>query len=495
MSVRNTKSGSLVQNTTPGVQYGLARSDIFYFLQFINYESELYKNNSTLISKPNLVFYTENSVNKVILDYTSASITDKNYLKSFFAGLNQISGITLSGGSYLEEAKTLEADLSSSLTFSEFKNNYVFATVNSTTNKSTSADIYYGKYFINTPQITSGITLGQNVLTKRYGLVSPTGIGSNALENLGIIAGDVIEVVNPNSQNNSIRYTVISSIKLNDKTIIELNQSAISENLTGSPSIVNLYIESNNTSENLVANISDTVVNTCLVNNKPLSNNTKYQCDLRGGVFISTMVNSASFASNIPRGTSLPPGTIPVALPDSCDTLRRKINASFENFCNHMFGNVNHQQGGPLLPNCMVINIDSMKKQLQALRETQRRYNQDHPGYYILLTDAEIEAASYNYAVEQCVDIAINETTWPRKTWKETLRDVIQILWDNRLRCPDLASSLNVAKSDSTTSLRAACLKLINAEYFKMNNEGLLSKPPLHDNKPIIPIPPYTNPT
>ena len=134
MSVRNTKSGSAVQNTTPGVQYALARSDIFYFLQFINYESELYKNNSTLTSRPNLVFYTENSVNKVILDYTSASITDKNYLKSFFAGLNQISGITLSGGSYLEEAKTLEADLSSSLIFSEFKSNLAIAAILSFSN-------------------------------------------------------------------------------------------------------------------------------------------------------------------------------------------------------------------------------------------------------------------------------------------------------------------------------------------------------------------------
>ena len=302
MSVRNTKSGSVSQNTTPGVVYTLARSDIFYFLQFINYESELYKNTSTLTSKPNVVFYTENSVNKVILDYTSGSPTDKNYLKSFFAGLNQTSGITLSSGSYLEEAKALEADLSSSLTFSEFKNNYVFATVNSTTNKSTSADIYYGKYFIETPQITSGVTLGQNTSTKRYALVSPT-VGDKFFKNLGLIVGDVIEVVNPNSQNNSVRFEIMNILSLNDKEIIELNKSAISENLTGSPSIVNLYIKSNNTSTNLVVNITDTVVNTCLINNKPLANNTKYQCDLRGGVFIQTLINNSSFTNTFLNST------------------------------------------------------------------------------------------------------------------------------------------------------------------------------------------------
>ena len=296
MSVRNTKSGSVSQNTTPGVVYTLARSDIFYFLQFINYESELYKNNSPLTSRPNVVFYTENSVNKVILDYSLASFSDKTFLKSFFAGLNQTSGITLSSGSYLEEAKALEADLSSSLTFSEFKNNYVFATVNSTTDKSALADIYYGKYFIDTPQITSGVTLGQNALTKRYALVSPT-VGNKFFTNLGLIVGDVIEVVNPNSQNNSVRFEIMNILSLNDKEIIELNKSAISENLTGSSSIVNLYIKSNNTSSNLVVNITDTFVDTCLVNNKPLSNNTKYQCDLRGGAFVKNSVFTPSFST------------------------------------------------------------------------------------------------------------------------------------------------------------------------------------------------------
>lgn len=298
MSVRNTKSGSVIQNTTPGVVYTLARSDIFYFLQFINYESELYKNISTLTSKPNVVFYTENSVNKVILDYTSGSPTDKNYLKSFFAGLNQTSGITLSSGSYLEEAKALEADLSSSLTFSEFKNNYVFATVNSTTDKSTSADIYYGKYFIDTPQIMSGITLGQNASTKRYALLSPS-VGDKFFTNLGLIIGDVIEVVNPNSQNNSVRFEIMNISSLNDKEIIELNKSAISENLTGSPSIVNLYVKLNNTSSNLVININDKTTNTCFLNGKLINNNTNYQCDLRGGVFRTNTLTSRIINNNI----------------------------------------------------------------------------------------------------------------------------------------------------------------------------------------------------
>lgn len=292
MSFRNIKSGSVTQNTTSGVVHTLARSDIFFFIRYISYESELYNNPSTLTSKPNVIFYTENSVNKVILDYSFASDTDKIYLKSFFAALNQTSGITLSGGSYLEEAKALEANLSSSLTFSEFKNNYVFAKVNSTTNKSTSADIYYGKYFIDTPQITSGITLGQNTSTKRYAIVIPR-VGDRSFANLGFIVGDYIEVVNPNSQNNSIHFEIANILSLNNEEIIELKKEVISENLTGSPSIVNLYIRSNNTPTNLIINTTDTVVDTCLVMNKSLGNNTKYQCDLRGGVLIKDLINNS----------------------------------------------------------------------------------------------------------------------------------------------------------------------------------------------------------
>ena len=292
MSFRNIKGGSVTQNTTSEVVHTLARSDIFFFIRYISYESELYNNSATLTSKPNVIIYTENSVNKVILDYSIDSDTDKIYLKSFFAALNQTSGITLSGGSYLEEAKALEANLSSSLTFSEFKNNYVFAKVNSTTNKSTSADIYYGKYFIDTPQITSGITLGQNTSTKRYAIVIPR-VGDRSFANLGFIVGDYIEVVNPNSQNNSIHFEIANILSLNNEEIIELKKEVISENLTGSPSIVNLYIRSNNTPTNLIINTTDTVVDTCLVMNKSLSNNTKYQCDLRGGVLIKDLINNS----------------------------------------------------------------------------------------------------------------------------------------------------------------------------------------------------------
>jgi hypothetical protein len=92
-------------------------------------------------------------------------------------------------------------------------------------------------------------------------------------------------------------------LSLNDKEIIELNKSAISENLTGSPSIVNLYIKSNNTSADLIVNITDKVVDVCFINNLPVPNNTKYQCDLRGGVFLKGLTSSSLTRTVFPNLT------------------------------------------------------------------------------------------------------------------------------------------------------------------------------------------------
>lgn len=286
MSIRNTKKSTTKQVTTPGVDYKLARSDIFYFLQFINYESELYKLPSTLTSRPNLIFYTENAVNKIILDYSSANSSDKIYLKSFFAGLNQTNGITLSSGSYLEEAKGLEADLSSNITFSEFKNDYLFGVVNSTTNKNVSSDLYMADYFIDTPQLSSSVALGQNTTTKKTALISPI-IGANSLHGLGVYPGDVIELVNSNSENSGQRFEVSECLVLNNKQMLVLKQDAVSENLTGSASIVNLYLKQLGLLS-LTLNLTDTNLGCCLKGDMKSLNNTKYQCQLRTGTFVTT---------------------------------------------------------------------------------------------------------------------------------------------------------------------------------------------------------------
>ena len=288
MANRNTKANLSIPIDI-SKNYLLARSDIFYFLQFINYENELYNNPSSLSSKPNIIFYTENNINRIILDYSAANITDKTYLKSFFTNMNQLNGLTLTNGSYLEESKNIIADLSSTLVFDEYKNNYIFASVTSTINKNTASDVYMADFLINTPQLISNVNLGQNETNKKSAMVCIS-VGGKLLNDLSIFSGDVIEIINEKSQNNSQRFLVIDTVIINNKQIIVLKQPAISENLTGSPSIVNLFVEPlGTTTNNVTLNLTDTIYGSCAVSSGiVLKNSTKYQCQLRRGNWIKS---------------------------------------------------------------------------------------------------------------------------------------------------------------------------------------------------------------
>jgi len=282
MANRNTKANISVSADIT-TNYVLTRSDIFYFIEFVNYEKELYNADSKLTSKPNVIFYTENAVDKVILDYSSANTTDKTYLKTFFVGMNQTNGISLSNCSYLEETKGIEADISSNLTFSEYKNNYIFATVNSTVDKSIETDVYTADYFISTPQIKSGLPLGENQVTKRNALVC-LNVGGKSLSSLALYPGDVIEVINSKSANMGTRFEILDTLTLNDKELIVVKQIAVSEKLIGSPSVVQLY-QPRIGSPSVLLDLNDTSFGKCIKDGTTIKNSTKYQCQLRTGVF------------------------------------------------------------------------------------------------------------------------------------------------------------------------------------------------------------------
>jgi hypothetical protein len=244
MSIRNTRPSS-TQNTTTSSNsnYVLVRSDIFYFTEVINYEQEIYKINSALSSSPNVIFYAENSTNKVILDYTKANDTDKSFLSTFFAGLTTGSGFTLSNASYLSDVSGLEANLNSNLTFKEFKNNYVFADLNTVQNKNAATDIYDGAYFIQPPQLYSGISLGNTPLTKSMALANTKVNSESLFYNLGVKVDDLIEIVNSDSVNSNKKFKIIKLKEISNKELLFLDGDLVSESLIGKPVLINLYVK------------------------------------------------------------------------------------------------------------------------------------------------------------------------------------------------------------------------------------------------------------
>jgi hypothetical protein len=303
MSIRNIKSSSNVGALTiNGVPYTLARSDVFYYLKFIDYSKELFKAASNLTAKPTVIFYTENATNKVILDYSLANTTDKTYLSGFFANLTQTSTFNLTNAGYLDKSE-LEANIGCTLTFSEYKENKVFATVTAVTDLNTALDVYFADYFTDSPQLSKAGSLGTNPTTLDYALVSVNPSTSRPLSSLGLIAGDVIEVVNSDSVNNQFKFEISETTTINQQEVLRLkpifnDQVPTIESLLGTSSLINLYVKGTSTETPVLSGD----LGCCYNSTVNIENNTSYQCGIRGGFnYVIGSCSNQSSSSILPK--------------------------------------------------------------------------------------------------------------------------------------------------------------------------------------------------
>jgi hypothetical protein len=316
MSIRNIKSSSNVGALTiNGVPYTLARSDVFYYLKFIDYNKELFKAASNLTAKPTVIFYTENATNKVILDYSLANITDKTYLTAFFANLTQTSTFNLTNAGYLDKSE-LEANIGCTLTFSEYKENKVFATVTAVTDLNTALDVYFADYFTGSPQLSKAGSLGTNPTTLDYALVSVNPSTSRPLSSLGLIAGDVIEVVNSDSVNNQFKFKISETTTINQQEVLRLkpifnDQVPTIESLLGTSSLVNLYVKGTSTQTPVLSGD----LGCCSDGLNKIENNTNYQCHLRQGRFVIGFCVPGELVPPIPQQFLLDTNNIFLNLP------------------------------------------------------------------------------------------------------------------------------------------------------------------------------------
>jgi len=292
---------NVILNTSNGVNNPednlvLVRSEVLYYLKFINYDKDLFKSSSKLTSKPSITVYTEDSQKKVIIDYTLANETDKKYIKSFFANMTQIDTFTLTNGDYIDVSES-EADISSSLTFTDYKENKIFALVNSITNENTAIEVYNGEYFTQTPQLTKSGSLGSSPFTENYSLALLNPSISKNFTSMGVIVGDVIEILYENSKNHGIKYEVEEITHINEKQILKLKKYKnyvlpFEESLIGKPVVLNVYVTNVDKKTELPL-INNTITGCCynLVDNIKLENQTEYQCKSREGQYTFTPNN------------------------------------------------------------------------------------------------------------------------------------------------------------------------------------------------------------
>jgi hypothetical protein len=284
MSIQNVNS-ILSQNPITEDSYVLVRSDVFLFLQLTNNEKDIFDSGTKTDSKPNVVFYQEDSDTKAILDYTVASDKDKSYLDVLFKGLNEFSGLSLTNASYLDERNSIDTSLNASLQFREFKNNMLFTKVLSPVSSGNLNKVFDGIYFLDTPQITTDASWSTVQGSVNSLLICTNPKTTTNFNNFSINTGDLVEIVNPNSANNTIKYEVLEYTTLNNKQIIKLKTLGIEENLIGSSTVLNFYAKAIGTDVTVSSTLDNGILGCCYdsIQNKKY-NATAYECYVRTGI-------------------------------------------------------------------------------------------------------------------------------------------------------------------------------------------------------------------
>lgn len=309
MNFRNNKSSNKPGTlTVKGIPYTLVRSEIFYYLKFVDYDKSVFKNASSLTSKPTIIFYTEDSTNKAVIDYSLANETDKKYLNSFFVNMTRLNTFTMNSAEYLNKSE-LSANLNATYTFVDYKDDKIFATVNSVTTLNSAIDVYFADYFIETPQISKSGDLG-SFGAKKYALVNMNPASNTNLNSLGLLQGDFLELINPDSVNDLIKFRVNDLKIINDTEVLQLTpyneKIPVEESIVGSSTLLNLYIKGIPTSTEETSDelgcCSD------LSGLFPIPNQTKKQCSAR---FKNSLFKPGLCAQSTPNINSTPnPNTI-----------------------------------------------------------------------------------------------------------------------------------------------------------------------------------------
>lgn len=281
MNIQNTNSILSINNNESDT-YQLIRSSIFYYLQVTDDEKNIFNASSSIRSKPSIIFYQSDSDINAILDFTNASTTDKKYLDILFSNLNDFSGITLSNAIYLDEKVGIQnKSLNCSLLFRKYTNNILVSKVISSIDSGDLNVLFDGDYFVDTPSITS-TSWEQKTATNNSLLISLNSKTENTFSSRYIQPGDLVEIINPNSNNNNNKFEILEFLNINDKEVIKLKTKAINESLLGSPTVINFYAKTKikNTSQNLF----DNNITGCCLNtqtNQSYDNTTEYECYIR----------------------------------------------------------------------------------------------------------------------------------------------------------------------------------------------------------------------
>jgi hypothetical protein len=237
---RNTKRTFTQRDTR---SFYLAANDMFFGLVFASTQDYNYKINRTLVSKPSILLYDNQT--KVIIDYSNSRNTnDLSFVSSFFNSLQSGATFSIANATYIEDTSTIKANLSGVYTFKTFdQGTIVCADIVSTTTVNTKKDSYYPKFFTDTPQLSKASGSVSSIQQRKNIIKNTLSNGIYSFKRLGIRVGDYIDF--SGTENNQWKKVKVLDI-FNDTDgyeVIEVDTTITNENLIGEPVLINLYLE------------------------------------------------------------------------------------------------------------------------------------------------------------------------------------------------------------------------------------------------------------
>lgn len=256
---RNTKRTFTQQDKR---SFYLVASDVFFGLVFSKEESYDYKINRSLTSTPSFLFHTNQT--KVIIDYSnSKNDSDLSFVSSFFNSLEPGITFTIESATYNEPSTGVKANISGVYSFNSFdKGKIVRADLVSATNISSKKDLYNSLYFTATPQLSKASgTISQT--QQRKNIVKNTlATGQFSFRKMGVRVGDYVEFSGIQTNENVKMKVLDYFTDTEGGEGIVVDTELTSENLIGSPIMMNIYFEGESTTQ---VNIEDKTYGSCLV--------------------------------------------------------------------------------------------------------------------------------------------------------------------------------------------------------------------------------------
>lgn len=259
----------------------LARSSIFYGLEYVEVEEDKNSINRGVISTPNFIFYNNN--NKVLIDFSDKSNANQQEIVDFWNLTQDGITFTISNAQiYLENTKQ-SYDLSGIYTFRGVENKIIFADVNTVNNLSTTVSLYTKNSFSSTLNFKHTSIISTQKQEEETLIINHFGVLSkNSFSYLGAYADDYIQL-----QSKPNKYK-IKQIKVDSegKEIVTVYGRIAEEDRIDVKTFVGLHVRKNN-NLTIPNDLTDSSIGSCTYSDENgiivacLDNNTEYQCKLR----------------------------------------------------------------------------------------------------------------------------------------------------------------------------------------------------------------------